>query len=141
MGRLIDADALKAAVRVLMGGDMPKPIWSDGVLNAIDAAPTVLTGERLDLLTRREDALKRVNKAYDRALSELAAAPRWIDAYNGTLPPDDEKILCLTRQKNGGWNIVMGYCDGHQWHTGKNTNVTHWMPLPEPPEEVRHETD
>ena len=59
----------------------------------------------------------------------------WHDAEN-VLPPNDDKVLCLTRTKTGRWNHVLGYyaADLGRWVCGNNSNVLYWMELPEPPE-------
>ena len=51
------------------------------------------------------------------------------------VPPDDMRVLCLTRTKKGTHNILVGYHANGRWCCGMNSNVTHWMPVPEPPEE------
>ena len=59
----------------------------------------------------------------------------WINCKD-RLPENDDHVLACTRNKKGQANIVNAYyC--HQlgtWAAGMNSNVTHWMPLPEPPE-------
>lgn len=57
----------------------------------------------------------------------------WISVEN-RLPETDDHVLCCTQNKKGVQTVVRGfYMDG--WHCGMNTNVTHWMPLPDPPED------
>lgn len=51
------------------------------------------------------------------------------------LPPDDMRVLCLTRTKKGTYNAIVGYHADDRWCCGMNSNVTHWMPVPELPEE------
>lgn len=72
----------------------------------------------------------------------------WISVKD-MLPEDDArvhgkkrlKVLCYngrcirteTRQKNDDYFVKLGY---PRWFWGKSKNdVTHWMPLPEPPKE------
>ena len=50
------------------------------------------------------------------------------------LPEDTEHVLCCTQTKKGTQNIVIGYYMDGFWRVGMNSNVTHWMKLPEPPE-------
>ena len=59
----------------------------------------------------------------------------WIKTTD-RLPEDDRHVLCLTRTKKGLWNVVIGYYMDGFWRVGMNSNVTHWMPLPEPPEVI-----
>ena len=59
--------------------------------------------------------------------------PRWIPVTE-KIPPDQEEVLVLTRSKNGVRNVDKGYwAIDHFIHRGR-AEVTHWMPLPEPPE-------
>lgn len=53
------------------------------------------------------------------------------------VPDDERRVLCCTRTKSGLRNIVIGYYIGEhdRWACGMNTNVTHWMELPDPPED------
>ena len=64
-----------------------------------------------------------------------ASAITWHDAAT-IFPPNDEKVLCLTRTKAGRWNHVLGYyaADLGRWVCGNNTNVLYWTELPAPPE-------
>ena len=63
-----------------------------------------------------------------------AQVPRWIPAAD-KIPPDQEEVLVLTQSKNGVRNVDKGYwAIDHFIHRGRS-EVTHWMPLPEAPEE------
>ena len=57
----------------------------------------------------------------------------WISVKD-RLPETEDHVLCCTQSKKGDQNIVRGYYrqDGI-WVSGMNSNVTHWMPLPDPP--------
>ena len=64
-----------------------------------------------------------------------AKVPRWTPVTE-KIPPDQEEVLVLTRSKNGVRNVDKGYwAIDHFIHRGR-AQVTHWMPLPEPPKEV-----
>ena len=67
-------------------------------------------------------------------IAELEAkVPRWIPVTE-KIPPDQEEVLVLTSSKNGVRNVDKGYwAIDHFIHRGR-AEVTHWMPLPEPPE-------
>ena len=39
-----------------------------------------------------------------------------------------------------GWRALERW-EGDSWVLAKESEVTHWMPLPEPPKEENHETD
>lgn len=53
------------------------------------------------------------------------------------LPENDDYVLCCVRTKAGRQNVVRGYYMDMRWCCGMNSNVTHWMPLPEPPKEAK----
>ena len=58
----------------------------------------------------------------------------WISVRD-RLPEDQVEVLVATRSKNGVRNIDKGYLAiDHFIHRGC-AEVTHWMPLPEPPKE------
>ena len=58
----------------------------------------------------------------------------WINVKD-RLPEDENHVLAAARNKRGEYNIVKAYYshDLQTWAAGMNSNVTHWMPLPEPP--------
>ena len=70
-------------------------------------------------------------------IAELEAkVPRWIPVTE-RIPPDQEEVLVLTRSKNGVRNVDKGYwAIDHFIHRGR-AEVTHWMPLPGWPEDVK----
>ena len=58
---------------------------------------------------------------------------QWISVTDG-LPESEEEVLVLTVSKTGNVNVDKGYLlNGRFVHRGSAV-VTHWMPLPEPPE-------
>ena len=62
---------------------------------------------------------------------------RWIPVAE-RLPEEDQVVLCVRRNGNywvASWTYIdwMWY-DENEWH--KEAEVTHWMPLPEPPKEA-----
>lgn len=59
--------------------------------------------------------------------------PRWIPVTE-KIPPDQEEVLVLTRSKNGVRNVDKGYWAIDHFIHRRRAEVTHWMPLPEPPE-------
>ena len=60
----------------------------------------------------------------------------WISVRD-RLPEDQVEVLVATRSKNGVRNIDKGYLAiDHFIHRGR-AEVTHWMPLPEPPKEEK----
>ena len=69
---------------------------------------------------------------------EQVKAQQWIPASD---PPKDDKMqLVACRSKNGAYSVNRAYYDGQSWHgSGSMANVTHYMPLPEPPKEADDE--
>lgn len=67
---------------------------------------------------------------------------RWIPCSE-RVPETEDKVLCCTQTKKGLANIVIGYyiAETDRWACGMNSNVTAWMPLPEPYREDEHEGD
>ncbi len=51
------------------------------------------------------------------------------------LPDHDRDVLIVTRSKNGHRQIDKGYCDGQRIVHRGTAQVTHWMEMPELPEE------
>lgn len=71
-----------------------------------------------------------------------AQQPRWI-SVGQRLPEDGQKIIATFRD-NGGRVVDQarynnGEFDFASWAYVWGDNVTHWMPLPQPPEEKKHE--
>ena len=57
---------------------------------------------------------------------------KWISVKDRP-PEDQEEVFVCTRSKNGNRNIDKGYLSvDHFIHRG-SAEVTHWIPLPEPP--------
>lgn len=73
------------------------------------------------------------------AIQQLEAQqPRWI-SVGERLPEDGQKIIAAFHD-SGGWAVDQArYGEGKfnfiGWVNVCNDNVTHWMPLPQPPEE------
>ncbi len=66
----------------------------------------------------------------------------WISVKD-EMPMQIETVLFIGKNCHGDWfRAKRGYFDGTFWHSEDSgtiyptTPVTHWMPLPEPPEEV-----
>ncbi len=78
-----------------------------------------------------EDALRA-------RIAELEAKQRWIPVSE-RLPEEYEDVLVIFTGFNldGGLWMKMRVCSVEDWeYMG---NPTHWMPLPEPPEDISHE--
>jgi hypothetical protein len=66
---------------------------------------------------------------------EVKALPKWIPVTE-RLPDIGKDVLCFCR---ANIYFVLGW-DGYHWHEGMDryymsSFVTHWMPLPQPPED------
>jgi len=82
---------------------------------------------------------------HDRPLRAIMNAPTadgWISVKD-EMPMQIETVLFIGKNCHGDWfRAKRGYFDGTFWHSDDSgtvystTPVTHWMPLPEPPEEV-----
>ena len=59
----------------------------------------------------------------------------WISTKN-KLPPDDNEVLVYINDPDLGglpsWMTTSAFCEGY-WLGIVKCNVSHWMPLPEPP--------
>lgn len=68
--------------------------------------------------------------------ADVVERKKWIPVTE-RLPETEDHVLAATQNKKGTYNIVKAYyChDLGTWAAGMNSNVTHWMPLPEPPKE------
>ena len=80
----------------------------------------------------------------------LAARPQWI-SVNDRLPPMYHMVLITGKNSVGGsFGVIKGSHDGDKagWYRddvaeyakSREDVITHWMPLPEPPKEEKHET-
>ena len=68
----------------------------------------------------------------DGLIANGVTVQEWISVAD-KIPPDQEEVLVLTQSKNGVRNVDKGYwAIDHFIHRGRS-QVTHWMPLPEPP--------
>lgn len=117
--RLIDVDALKKELRMA-------DRCEDCERNARDCR-YVYGFTRMDICSMLDDA---------------PTVGGWISVQD-RLPMLIESVLFTGKNAHGGSFLTQrGYFDGTFWHSDSNgtvyanTPVTHWMPLPEPPEEV-----
>ena len=99
----------------------------------------------VSLYTRAADAIESMSEAYDklsRHMDDLAALmPRWIPVTERLPKADeyDERGYAVPYLVMNGWMRVTARRTKDYWVLfGNGTvleNVTHWMPLPEPPKE------
>jgi len=60
----------------------------------------------------------------------------WIDV-DDQMP--EERVTVLVAIRTPGIPFTIAYHFAHNWHAGfgESVDVTHWMPLPEPPEKQK----
>ena len=68
----------------------------------------------------------------DYLLDSGVTVQEWISVKD-RLPEDQEEVLVCTRSKNGIRNIDKGYMAIDRFIHRGCAEVTHWMPLPQPP--------
>lgn len=107
-----------------------------GLIERQDVEIRALRGAAGSLKAALEDAQKSI-EVFGQANAALREkVPEWIPVTE-KIPPDQEEVLVLTRSKNGVRNIDKGYwAIDHFIHRGRSA-VTHWMPLPELPKELK----
>ena len=68
---------------------------------------------------------------------KLYGTPKWRDAM---WKEESDNVLVAISFEDGSQFVTSGYTQDGKWSTGISKilqyTVTHWMPLPEPPEEV-----
>lgn len=69
------------------------------------------------------------------AIAALREQPRWISVEEVLPPPEGVPVLAYNRDYcfAYGHMTTAFYKNGH-WHGCTGLSMTHWMPLPEPPE-------
>jgi hypothetical protein len=80
------------------------------------------------LLQALQDARRFWHEGYAAGRRE---PPEWV-SVDDALPADNEKVLCFTR--SGNICVARWSKRQEKFITSGNVNVTHWMPLPKPPE-------
>ena len=125
MKRLIDATTLKGEFT----GNFNGGYYTVAEIKAlIDTAPTVggwvSVKDRLPEETESMFARFHATEKWDRAM--------WKN--------ESEAVLVCVRFPDGGRKVTIGRLHDGKWNTTVSKvlphEVTHWMPLPEPPEEV-----
>ena len=115
--RLIDAEKLKREVK-----EHCKKLIDEGA-------------KEVDVVGICAKIVTLVDAQAEFAENESAHTGRWISVRD-RIPPDQDEVLVCTLAKNGVQNIDKGYwAIDHFIHRGRS-QVTHWMPIPELPEEV-----
>ena len=116
--RLIDAEKLKREVK-----EHCKKLIDEGV-------------KEVDVVDIAAEIVKLVDAQTEFAENEQEHTRQWISVRD-RIPPDQEEVLVCTLAKNGVQNIDKGYWAIDNFiHRGRS-QVTHWMPLPELPEETK----
>ena len=71
--------------------------------------------------------------------ADVEPVRRWIPCSKRMPDMPGDYLVCTKNEYYGTKNVSKRYFNGNCW-SGRWTNITHWMPLPEPPEEAPHET-
>ena len=72
----------------------------------------------------------------DHLIDNGVTVQEWI-SVDDRLPEDQEEVLVCTRSKNGIRNIDKGYMAIDRFIHRGCAEVTHWMPLPHLPKDVK----
>lgn len=67
--------------------------------------------------------------------ADVEPVRRWISCSERMPERPGDYQVCTKNEYYGTKNVAKRYFNGDCW-SGRWTNITHWMPLPEPPEEV-----
>lgn len=81
------------------------------------------------------DGMDEVNEACRMGMEALERT-RWIPCSERMPERHGDYQVCTKNEYYGTRNVAKRYFNGDCW-SGRWTNITHWMPLPEPPEEER----
>lgn len=68
---------------------------------------------------------------------EALERTRWIPCSERLPDMPGDYQVCTKNEFYGTKNVSKRYFNGDYW-SGRWTNITHWMPLPEPPEEEQN---
>ena len=86
--------------------------------------------ELLDIIN--QPGQKTLGGIADYLIASGVTVQEWI-LVKDRLPEDQEEVLVCTRSKNGIRNIDKGYMAIDRFIHRGCAEVTHWMPLPNPP--------
>ena len=93
------------------------------------------------LLHKAADAIENLEQALDVAQSNLSEFLYW-NPVTERLPEENNFYLCFYKAKHSGGVAtdkglsILQYFNG-KWNLIDIYSVTHWMPLPEPPKEIK----
>ena len=114
-----------------------RPIYGADTMHSCDVDRVGLDGA--DLIERLTDRCAR----YAEEIAVAQERQRWIPVEERL--PEDRSDVLVVAYWHKRWGVYMGWCAPERaaWsvHVGigdrSDIAVTHWMPLPEPPEEER----
>lgn len=77
---------------------------------------------------------KNINDVIDGVpAADVEPVRRWIPCSERLPDMPGDYQVCTKNEYYGTKNVSKRYFNGDYW-SGRWTNITHWMPLPEPPE-------
>lgn len=100
----------------------------------IDRAIEILDPEHRE----NYDGMDEVNEACRMGMEALERT-RWIPCSERMPERPGDYQVCTKNEYYGTRNVAKRYFNGDCW-SGRWTNITHWMPLPELPKEENDET-
>jgi hypothetical protein len=84
--------------------------------------------------------LREENEKLKEQLRELQQQTRW-NPVSERLPENGKQVLIRVKSSAKGWNFL-AYCRDGIWNISFGSpkeSITHWMPLPQPPQGEAHE--
>lgn len=98
-------------------------------------------GYELCMGTLSEDALAYVQQLEQRLVEVNKTSPRWISVGGERLPEDGQKVIATFKNAEGVIVDQARYSNGEfdfaSWAYVWHENITHWMPMPEPPKDEK----
>ena len=142
---------MKTPDEIKKGLECCKPIWKNDHWKTCDQScpyvaeavfcRTMLNGDALGYISQLESqnrCFKEIKESCEKRMIEMAQRmPRWISVEE-RLPEDYEDVVIIMRDGASSWYRA-AYREYGGWSFGGgrrvNDEVTHWMPIPQPPKE------
>ncbi len=90
-----------------------------------------------DAIKELEELSRRQEVELVELTGELASKPRWISVTERLPDTEDEVVVAFKNSADGEWRYrIDNFVDGaFCYNAAFGRNITHWMPLPQPPKE------